>query len=342
MSAPPNAAERYEVADRGPRRISDFLVRWETVLVFLLAVAIIINSIISPYFLDIYNLADATANFSEQAIIALPMALLILVREIDLSVAAIVAVASLAMGLCSDAGASPPELFIVGLAVGAACGAFNGALVVGLRLPSIVVSIGTMSLFRGIAQVALGDNAITHYSPAFVAVGQNYVLKWPPLPLSFALFIALALLFGGFLHWTRYGRTLYAIGSNPVAARFSGLHVDRTRFLLFTLTGLLSGLAAVLLTARIGSTRSNIATGWELTAVTMVFLGGVSFAGGAGTIPGVVLAVFVLGTVTWGLSLVNVPAFEISVLLGALLITTIAAPIVIGRLMGRDIRVENS
>ncbi|MGD1039094.1 MAG: hypothetical protein ABR878_18460 [Roseiarcus sp.] len=156
------------------------------------------------------------------------------------------------------------------------------------------------------------------------------------------LFVGLALLFGGFLQWTRYGRTFYPIGNNPFAARFSGRHVDRTRFLLFTFTGFLSGLAAVLLTARIGSTRSNIATGWELTVLTMVFLGGILFAGGAGTIPSVVLAIFVLGTVTWGLSLVNVPAFEISVLLGALLITTIAAPIVIGGLMGRDVRGERS
>ena len=298
MSTRPTAADRYEVADKGARPAADFLARWETALIALLVVAIVVNSAISPYFLDIYNLSDATANFSEQAIIALPMALLILVREIDLSVAGIIAVASLAMGLCSDAGAPPVVLAGVGLAVGVACGAFNGALVVGFALPSIVVTIGTMSLFRGVAQVVLGDHAITHYPMSFQTIGQDYIVQWPPLRLSFLLFLGLALAVGVVLHRTRYGRTLYAIGANPVAARFSGLPVERAKFLLFTGTGFLSGLAAVLLTARIGSTRSNIATGWELTAVTMVMLGGVSIEGGAGTIPGVVLAVFLLGTVT--------------------------------------------
>jgi rhamnose transport system permease protein len=159
------------------------------------------------------------------------------------------------------------------------------------------------------------------------------VLDWPPLPLSFALFLALALAFGLLLHRTRYGRALYAIGHNPVAARFSGLDLDRTRFVLFTASGLFAGLAAVLLTARIGSTRPNIAMGWELTVITMVVLGGFSIAGGEGTIAGLVLAVLVLGLLTWGLSLVNLPAVEISVLIGVLLIVAIAIPSVLHRLL---------
>ncbi|MDR3496676.1 MAG: ABC transporter permease [Ancalomicrobiaceae bacterium] len=316
-------------------RLRGLLLRWETALVLLLAAAIAVNSVISPYFLDIYNLSDATTNFSEQAIVALPMTLLILVGEIDLSVAAIIAVVSLAIGVCSDQGMAPYGLMLVGLAVGALCGAFNGALVAGLRLPSIVVTIGTMSLFRGIAQVALGDQAITNYAPEFQSFGQGYVVSWPPVPNSFALFLGLALVFGVVLHRTRYGRALYAIGNNAVAARFSGLNVARTRFVLFVMSGLLCGLASVLLTARIGSTRPNIATGWELSIVTMVVLGGVSFEGGKGTIPGVVLAIFILGTITWGLSLVNFAGIEISVVIGAILIVTIAAPLVLKRLARR-------
>lgn len=335
MTQMSSSLEPHPALSATPSRMRGLLLRWESALVLLLVAAIAVNSFISPYFLDIYNLSDATMNFSEQAIIALPMTLLILVGEIDLSVAAIIAVVSLAIGLCSQQGAAPYELVLVGLAVGALCGAFNGALVAGLRLPSIVVTIGTMSLFRGIAQVALGDQAITKYDPAFQALGQGYVVAWPPLPNSFALFLVLALVFGVALHKTRYGRALYAIGNNAVAARFSGLHVARTRFVLFVLSGLLSGLASVLLTARIGSTRPNIATGWELSIVTMVVLGGVSFAGGSGTIPGVVLAIFILGTITWGLSLVNFAGIETSVVIGVILIATIATPIVARRLAQR-------
>ncbi len=335
MNATDQSRARHPVAEHAPRSIADFLLRWESILVVLLAAVIIGNTLKSPYFLDIYNLSDATLNFSEKAIVALPMALLILVREIDLSVAAIIALASLMTGLAAQAGAPVPLLLMVGPLVGAACGVFNGTLVTRFRLPSIVVTIGTMSLFRGIAQVVLGDQAISSYPPAYTNFGQSFFIKFPPLYLSFMLFIGFAIAFGIVLHKTAFGRTLYAIGNNPTAARFSGIPVDRVRFRLFVLTGLLAGLAATLLTARIGSTRPNIALGWELEIITMVILGGVSISGGSGTILGVALAVFIIGLIVFGLSLLNVPGIVISVLLGILLIMSIAAPLLIKRLLGK-------
>ena len=328
-------AKRTVVADTAPRRVSDRLLRWETILALLLVLVIVGNTAISPYFLDLYNLSDATYNFSEKAIVALGMAFLIIVREIDLSVAAIIAVASLATGLVAQMGAGLPILLLVGPLVGIACGAFNGFLVTRLALPSIVVTIGTMSLFRGIAQVVLGDQVINKYPSSYTAIGQTYAIDWPPLPYSFLIFLIFAVVFAAVLHRTAIGRKLYAIGNNPTAARFSGIPVDRIRFWLFVLTGALAGLAATLLTARIGSTRPNIALGWELEIITMVILGGVSIAGGSGTIPGVVLAVFILGLITFGLSLINVPGIVISVILGCLLITSIAVPIIIRRLLNR-------
>ena len=299
------------------------------------SLVIIGNTLISPYFLDIYNLSDATYNFSEKAIVALAMALLIITREIDLSVAAIIALASLGTGLAAEAGAPLWVLLLVGPAVGVVCGAFNGLLVTRIGLPSIVVTIGTMSLYRGLAQVVLGDQVIKQYPKDYTAIGQSYLVSWPPLPYSFVIFLVLAVVFGIVLHKTAFGRKLYAIGNNPTAAKFSGIPVERIRFLLFVLTGLLAGLAATLLTARIGSTRPNIALGWELEIITMVILGGVSIAGGSGTIPGVVLAVFILGLITFGLSLINVPGIVISVILGCLLIVSIAAPILARRALGK-------
>jgi rhamnose transport system permease protein len=324
---------RIEVADAAPRSFMDLLLRWETILVGLLAIVIVGNTIISPYFLDIYNLSDATFNFSEKAIIALGMTLLILVRDIDLSIAAIIALASLFMGLGAEAGLSTPLLIPIGISVGAVCGAFNGLLVARVGLPSIVVTIGTMSLYRGLAQVILGDQAITKYPRDFQTLGQGYLIKWPPIPYSFALFLFLAVIFALVLHRTSFGRKLYAMGNNPIAAEFSGVPVKKIRFWLFVLTGVLSAVAAVFLTARIGSTRPNIALGWELEVITAVILGGVSIAGGAGTIPGVVLAVLILGLTTFGLSLINVPGIVISVLLGLLLIISIAVPIVARRVV---------
>lgn len=331
MTAP---APRSDVLDKEPFRWSDFFLRWEFILALVLAGVMVMGTLISPYFLDIWTLSDATFNFSEKAIIALPMALLILTREIDLSVAAIIALASLAMGLCAGLGYGPWTLAAIGMIVGLLCGVFNGVLVTKIGLPSIVVTIGTMSLFRGLAQVVMGDQAFTTYPAGFSTVGQSYLIRWPPIAYSFGLFLILAAVFAVVLHRTATGRRLFAIGNNPTAAQFSGIPVDRIKLALFSLTGLMAGLAAVLLTSRIGSTRSNIALGWELDIITVVILGGVSIAGGVGSIGGVVLAVFVLGLATLALSLINVPGIVISVLMGLLLIVSIAAPIMIRRVMG--------
>jgi len=332
---PVAAAERAEVADRLPVRASDVLLRWESILIVLLVAVFIGNSLATPWFLDVYNLADATYNFSEKAIIALPMALLILVREIDLSVGAMVALSALAIGLGADAGIGTFGIIVIGLSVGLLCGMFNGLLVTQIGVPSIVITIGTMSLFRGLAQVTLGDQALTGFPASFASLGQTYLISWPPVPLSFALFVGLAILFGLFLHKTATGRRLFVTGANPTAALFSGVPVARVRFWLFALTGLLSGLAAILLVSRIGVVRPNIALGWELDVITVVIFGGVSIAGGSGSIPGVVLAVLVLGFTTFGLALLNVPGIVITVLLGLLLIISIATPIVIRRILGQ-------
>ncbi|WP_442583911.1 ABC transporter permease [Mesorhizobium sp. ASY16-5R] len=338
----PPSESRYTVLDAAPRRARDVLLRWEVILVILLALTIVVNTIVSPYFLDVFNLADATFNFSEKAIIALAMALLILVRQIDLSVAAIVALAAMGIGYAAEAGFGPAGLFATGIGIGILCGVFNGFLVTYAGLPSIVVTIGTMSLFRGITQVILGDQAKTKYPAEFLELGQSYFIKmkesgvsWlfiPPIPLSFLIFLALTVVFGIVLHKTATGRKLFAIGSNPMAARFSGIPVDRLTFLLFVVSGMLCGLAAALLTARLGSMRSNIAIGWELDIVTMVILGGVSIAGGVGSILGVFLAVLTLGLVTFGMSLNNIPGQVVSVYIGALLIAVIAIPRIVDKI----------
>jgi rhamnose transport system permease protein len=323
-TSPGTVAAPRHIPDRLQSPAARLLKRWETLL---LAVAIgifIANSLASPWFLNAWNLSDATFNFTEKAMIAFAMALLIISGEIDLSVASIIALASTAMGAAAQMGLGVPELVAVGIGVGLVCGAINGALVTGLGLPSIVVTIGTMSLFRGISYIVLGDKAYTGYPPGFAWFGQGYV--WWVISFEFVLFGLLAVIYAVVLHGTSFGRTIYAIGNNPTAALFSGIRVGRVKFILFLLTGLMSGIAAVCLTSRLGSTRPSIATGWELEIVTMVVLGGVSILGGSGTIPGVVIAAFVMGLVTFGLGLLNVPGIVMSIFIGGLLIAVIALP----------------
>jgi len=312
------------IPDRLQSPLERRLKSWET---FLLLVAIgifVANSFASPYFLNAWNLSDATFNFTEKAMIAFAMALLIISGEIDLSVASIIALASTAMGAAVQMGVGTEGLVLIGLATGLVCGSFNGILVTGLGLPSIVVTIGTMSLFRGISFIILGDQAYRGYPPEFAFFGQGYV--WWMISFEFVLFAPIAVIYGVILHMTNFGRAVYAIGNNPTGALFSGIRVGRVKFILFLLTGLMSGVAAICLTSRLGSTRPSIATGWELEIVTMVVLGGVNILGGSGSIPGVVIAAFVMGLVTFGLGLLNVPGIVMSIVIGALLIGVIALP----------------
>lgn len=297
---------------------------WESLLLLVAIGIFIANSFASPYFLNAWNLSDATFNFTEKAMIAFAMALLIISGEIDLSVAAIIALASTAMGAAVQMGVGTEGLVLIGLATGLICGAFNGILVTGLGLPSIVVTIGTMSLFRGISFIILGDQAYRGYPSDFAFFGQGYV--WWVISFEFVLFAIIAVIYGVILHWTNFGRAVYAIGNNPTGALFSGIRVAGVKFILFLLTGLMSGIAAICLTSRLGSTRPSIATGWELEIVTMVVLGGVNILGGSGSIPGVVIAAFVMGLVTFGLGLLNVPGIVMSIVIGGLLIGVIALP----------------
>ena len=316
--------------DRLAGRSTRILKSWELLLFGIAILIFLANTQASPYFLDPWNLSDATFNFTEKAMIGFAMALLIISGEIDLSVAGIIALASTAMGWALQFGVGTPGLVAIGLAVGLLCGAFNGALVTRLGLPSIVVTIGTMSLFRGISYLVLGDQAFNGYPESFAWFGRGYVF-WV-ISFELTLFAIFAVIYGVVLHKTNFGRHVFTIGNNPTAARFSGIRVERVKMTLFLLTGLMSGIAAICLTARLGSTRPSIAYAWELEVVTMVVLGGVSILGGSGSIRGVVIAALIMGMVTFGLGLLNVPGIVMSIFIGGLLIGVIAIPRLITKL----------
>lgn len=318
-----------EIPDRLDRPFITFMKSWEVLLVVVATGVFIFNSLASPHFLDVWTLSDMTFNFTEKALIALPLALLIIAGEIDLSVAATLALSSTLMGFAVRFGFGPAILVFIGVVTGLACGAFNGLLITGLNLPSIVVTIGTLSLFRGLAFVILGDQVYKNYPAGFEYFGQGYVVS--VISFELVLFLISAVIFGFTLHFTSFGRRLYFIGRNPVASLFSGVNVKRTKFILFCLTGAMSGLASVLLTSRLGSTRPSIAQGYELEAITMVVLGGVAITGGAGTIMGVVLGALIMGLVTFGFGLINVPGIVLSIFVGLLLIAVIAIPILWSR-----------
>lgn len=304
---------------------------WERVLIALIVLVYLGFGLGIEGFLSPYALADSTYNFSEKALIALAMALLVVAGEIDLSIAATMALCSMAMGYAMKAGAPLSVMLAAALATGVACGALNGWLVTRWKLPAIVVTIGTLSLYRGLALVLLGDQAITGYPETLSTWGNGSLgdlIGVPALivPIEFAVLLVAGLAVGLFLHRTVRGRRVYAIGANPVAARFSGIAVDRYRLGLFVFAGVMAALAAVLLTGRIGSTRPNLALGWELDAVTIVILGGVAIEGGRGSIVGTLLAAVLLGSFTFALGMLNVSGIVMSMIVGVLLILAMVLP----------------
>jgi rhamnose transport system permease protein len=304
---------------------------WERVLLALLVLLLVVFGMAQPGFLSPYAMADSTFNFSEKGILALALALLIVTGEIDLSIAAVLALCSLAMGYAMKAGAGPLGMTLAAFVTGGIAGAVNGVLVTRYKLPSIVVTIGTLSLYRGLALVALGDQAISGYPEVFSTLGNSYLgevvgVSWLIIPIEFAVLLVAAIVVGVTLHRTVLGRRLYAIGANPVAARFSGIEADRYRLGLFVFAGLMAALAAVMLTGRIGSTRPNIAMGWELDAITMVILGGVAIEGGRGSIVGTMLAVLLLGLFTFAMGMANVTGIVMSMVIGVLLIVSMVLP----------------
>ncbi len=301
------------------------ITRWESILFLILLIEILVNSLISPYFLDYFNLMNSTFIFMEKAILALPIIFVIMCGDIDISVASTLALSSLFMGMVAQAGADTATVVAVGLGVGLLAGAFNGFLITKFDIPAVAVSIGTMSLYRGIAHAVLGDMAYTDYPESFAYFGQGYVGN-TVIPFQLVWFLLMAVVFGIVLHKTPFGRKLYAIGNNRTAAQFSGIKVQKIRFIVFSVTGLMAGMAAVMLTSRIGSTRPVIANGWELEAITMVVLGGVAISGGKGKIGGVITSIFLLGFLRYGMGLVNVPGKVMNIFTGFLLIIAILLP----------------
>jgi rhamnose transport system permease protein len=257
-------------------------------------------------------------------LIALPMTMIITTGEIDLSVASIVGLSSVLLGDLHQAGLSIPLAAVVALAGGVACGALNGFLVAYVRLPSLAVTIGTLALFRGLAVGLLGTKAITDFPEKWTSLAKAEI-GTTHIPKVILLFLVLAAVFTYLLHFSAFGRGVYDIGLNDEAAHFTGVDVERTKFLLFVLSGLISALAGIYYVLRFGSARGDNATGLELQVIAAVLLGGVSIFGGRGKLAGVVAGVLLIGVISSALRLQGVTVNVINIIIGLLLIGSVVS-----------------
>ncbi|WP_069805366.1 ABC transporter permease [Thermogemmatispora onikobensis] len=327
------AKEEWQAAASGGglARLPAWVRSWEALLLVLLVLSLALGSTLSPYFLSLSNFSLLIGDMMEKALMALTMTLIVIAGEIDLSVASILGLASVVLGYTWSHGWPLGLAIALVLLIGALCGLVNGLAVTRLGLPSLVVTLGTLALFRGLAYVVMGDQAVSNFPPAFTNFGFGTVpgtlIPWP-----FVLFVALALLFSLLLHRSTLGRQIYAIGSNKEAARFAGIRVDNIKLLLFVLSGLVAALAGVVFTARFSNARADNALGFELDVVTIVLLGGVNIFGGSGSLPGVVLSLLIIGVLRNALGLADISGDIQNIAVGALLILSVLGPNVVRRL----------
>lgn len=296
--------------------------RWEWMLVGLILIVVILNTRLSPYFLNAENLSRSSSDFMEIGLMMLPMVFIIITGNIDLSVASTLGMSASLAGLMFKMGANIWVAALAALLIGSLGGLLNGYLIARIKLPSLVVTLGTYAFYRGLAYGLLGDQAATDYPAAFTYLGQGR-LPGTLIPFSVALFVVLAIIFGLVLHKTTFGRYLFVIGNNQEAAIYSGVPVERIKMIIFTLSGLMSALAGLILAARFGSTRPDIGTGLELTVITVAVLGGVDINGGVGTMPGAILSLILIGLMRFGMGLLNIQGQVQGIVIGLLLILSI-------------------
>ena len=314
------------IAAERERTFKSTFVRWESLLVLMFIAVNVMNVCISPNYLKADNLFTAISNFLVKGFIAFPMAFILVIGEIDLSVGATVALSATLLGVSYNAGLPMGVAVLIALACGTCCGLLNGVIMVSFpELAPMIVTLGTQTLYRGITQIILGSESTgnLHNVQWFYNL---YYSKIGPVPVILIVFFALAIVFGFVLHRTVFGRYLYAIGSNRLAAEYACVPVKKVRLICYVLTGLISALAAVYYASWTGSIRSDIGAGYELEAISMVVLGGISTAGGKGNFPGTVISIFTIGLLRYGLGLINMNSQTILMIIGAILIIVVMLP----------------
>ncbi|SDH75462.1 ABC transporter permease [Nonomuraea jiangxiensis] len=297
--------------------------RWEGLILALLAGVALWASLGVDGFANGSNVSFLLLDTTEIALMVLTMTLVIVAAEIDLSVASTLGLSCAVLGQLWNAGLPIEAIMPICLLVGAVCGAFNGLLVTGLGLPSLAVTIGTYALFRGLAYVLLGDQAVADLPPAYTGLA---TASLGPIPLASLLVVVLAGVAAVVLHATGLGRSIFALGSNVEAAFFAGVRVKRIKFWLFVASGTMASLASLVYTFRYASARADNGMGLELAVVAAVLLGGVSIFGGRGSLPGVLMAVLLLGVVRNALILADVANEVLNFVTGLLLVASVLAP----------------
>jgi rhamnose transport system permease protein len=294
------------------------LLRHESVLAVLLVLALIVLAMQSDRFFTADNLLNQGRLMAEVGLVALAMTFVIVSAGIDLSVGSILGLVAILLGVMwQNIGLPLPLAMILGLAIGALAGFVNGLIITRFMVPPLIATLATLALYRGLAEGISQARSVRGYPEWFFMLGQG---EFVGVPVQLWIFIIAVVIAAGILGLTIFGREVYSIGANEIAAHFSGIRVDRAKLLIYTASGLVAGLAAIVFVSRVSTTRSDMGTGLELDVITAVVLGGTSIFGGRGTIIGTVLGLFLMQALKSGLALAGVKGDGTIVIIGVVLI----------------------
>jgi len=304
----------------------NFLLRHETILFVALVAEWIFFDAVGHNFGTYDNSCDILRHSCEIGLLALAMTPIILTGGIDLSVGSLLGLCAILFGkFWRDAGMPIPVAAVCTIGIGALAGGFNASLIAWLRLPPLIVTLGTFSLFRGLAEaITHGVDTFTDFPNSFLFLGQE---RWLGIPSQAPIFIFAAIFFWLLVHRTTFGRSFRAIGFSPEGTRFAGLPVARRVAMVYVLAGIVSAIAAIIYTARLGQAKADAGTGYELFAITAVVLGGTSIFGGIGSIHGTVLGVAAIAVLHSGIAHALLPGEMAGMLTGVLLILALAGSI---------------
>ncbi|MCC5467148.1 ABC transporter permease [Pelosinus baikalensis] len=293
----------------------------ELILLLFFIGLIIIMSLLSPSFLTIDNLLSVTQQMSEFGILALGVTVIIITSGIDLSVGSIAGLTTIVIAMSYGWSGSLVAAILLGILAGALCGAFNGVLIAKIGVPPILVTLGTMTFFNGIALVLSKGNAISDLPEEFYFVGQGYLFG--NVPVQTVIFLVLAILTSLLLSKTPWGRRVYAVGNNSVAAVFSGVQVDKVLLYVYIFAGIMAAISGWIISSRVSTARADLGAVYVMQSIAATVLGGTNIAGGSGTIFGTVIGVSVFAVLANGLNLIGVSPFAQNLLMGLALIVVL-------------------
>ena len=320
-------------------KLSKFLIKWEMILVYIL---LLLNVILAVFRTDLYFTEGTVQSIINSGLDVSPMVLgmvfILLLGDIDVSVAAQMILGGMVTGLMMDAGIAWPITVIAGILTCMVCGAFNGFCVAYLKMPAVITTISTSMLFRGIVEIVLGENSLKNFPKWYNAIG------WKSLgniiPISMILFLIMGAVFIFVLHRTTFGRKVYIVGNNPTCAEYSGISVTRIKMKVFILMGFMAGIGSIFFIGRMGGgVSSSMGTGYEMTAIACAVLGGVSTNGGKGKMYGPIIATFIMAFLTYTLGLLGVDPNTKKIFTGVILIVTILIS-TINKQMIKDIKLH--